>query len=128
MNLKSAISKHQARRITHPIDAGWMFTDETSCVLADAYLAHVAQSDRDYPVGGEWLAKCGFVYYEDQEELARWEIVDESGDCVIAVQECSRDGLLWSAEILGTTWPVDIHYRGQIYDLCLALEVTPIAK
>lgn len=122
MNINEAIQSRRAHRLTHPIEAGWEIQDQAASVLADAYLARIAQPDRDEKVTEEWLQSCGFEWQEDQEDLAGFELTGSDLNCLISVKPADKVGHLWSVYVMGSHWPVDIHVRGQIYDLCHALE------
>lgn len=123
MNINEAIQSRRAHRLTHPIEAGWEIQDQAASVLADAYLARIAQPDRDEKVTDEWLTSLGFAWQEDQEELAGWEWHDNDYNCVMSILPADRNGEIWTAKAVGTTWPVDIRSRGQIYDLMLTLQI-----
>lgn len=123
MKLEHAVELHRHRRTLYSVEAGYTFHDTACSVLADAYVNAMGQADRDQPISDEWLTQHGFEWQEDQEELAGWELTDNDCNCIIRISRCDAAGSVWTADILGTTWPVDIRVRAQIYDLCLTLQV-----
>lgn len=118
MKLSEAIGSRRKKRETYPIDAGWEITDQAASVLADAYLSSIAQQDRKEGPSEDWLKSKGFEWVE---ALGSWFLDPEECFPLLIARSATYPNV-WVAHIDDTPWPIDLWTRGQIYDLCLALE------
>lgn len=76
------------------------------------------EADWKTPLDEQWLCHHGF---ELDDECGAWCLWDDEG-FPLFVKRAESDPSVWTAEIDGTEWPIDIRMRGQIRDLCRALE------